>query len=45
MVAAEYAALDPSINIANYVEMEKDDYRYIYPVLKESCHVNHGDVC
>jgi hypothetical protein len=43
MVAAEYTTLDPSINIAELVAKEKENYNYIYPVVKVSL-MNDGDI-
>ena len=36
MVVAEYMALEPSINIADVVAREKENYNYIYPVARVS---------
>ena len=45
MVAAEYMALDPSIKIAELVAKEKEDYNYIYPVVRVRFHFpNHHDI-
>jgi hypothetical protein len=44
MVAAEYMALDPLINIADLVAKEMENYNYIYPVSRVSC-VNRCDLC
>jgi hypothetical protein len=43
MVAAEYTTVDPSVNIADLVAKEKENYNYIYPVVKVS-HMNGGDI-
>jgi hypothetical protein len=40
MVAAEYMALEPSTKIVNLVAKEKENYNYIYPIVK----VSHPDL-
>ena len=36
MVAADYTALDPSIKIVDLVAKERENYNYIYPVVRVS---------
>jgi hypothetical protein len=45
MVAAEYAALNPSIKIADLVAKEKENYNYIYPVVRVSPESSRHTVC